>query len=381
MLKLFKRLKPQYLFVGLVSVTYITLFVVTNQLQDPLWADESSFYATSQQFSQQLIPSFDQLKNYDELNTPLPFIIYGQIQYLFNNGVFPGRLLNYILSITIIFLIGWPKNDKYRFLSILASIGFLLYPYFLWFSTRYYTDIIAAFFALLGIVSYRQKLPIFSCFNFILAIASRQYMLAFPLGVAGYELILAIREKKCPSLSFFLPAIAALSILGWFLIFGGLAPSKAIEAHAPAVQLSLWSLTPSSGFYALACIGLYYVIPEWLLFKRTLNLKSNLTPAKILIAAILLALCIAFPPYLVGKGVLWKISELSFMQWLKPIIFYGLLLITCWRFARFDLSFCLILCHTFIMMKAYPWDKYALPILMVLWFLKAHSDSSRVHNV
>jgi hypothetical protein len=369
-----KKINPNYLLLGILGVTYTILFFAAQQLQGPFWSDEGSFYHTSQQFSHQLIPSLEQLKNYRELNTPLPFILYGQLQYLFNGGVFAGRLLNFFLSMAIALFIGWPgRNRKYG--PILALLGVFLYPYFLWYSTRYFTDIIAAFFALLGLLLYRQQRHIPSGIVFVLAIAARQYMLAFPLAVAAHELVVAIRDKKRPSLSFFLPALAAISILGWVLIFGGLAPTGALQTrNAPPVQLSVWQLTPSSGLYALACVGFFYVLPEWVLFRRSFNWRSLFTRKPLIIAAGLLTLVIIFPPHLIGKGVIWKLAEPEFLAWLRPFYFYALSLIAAWRFVQFNLSFWLVLCHVLIMMKAYPWDKYALPILLILWFLKAEED-------
>jgi hypothetical protein len=369
-----KPLNPYSLFLGLLVITYTVLFFATQQLQGPFWSDEESFYATSQQFSHQLIPSLEQLKNYRELNTPLPFILYGQLQYLFNGSIFAGRLLNFLISIAIATLIGWPGKQQ-KIGPILALLGLFLYPYFLWYSTLYFTDIIAASLALLGMLLYLKQRHIFSGIAFVLAIAARQYMLAFPLAVAAHELVVAIRAKRRPSLSFFLPTLAAISLLGWVLIFGGLAPTTALQTrNAAPVQLSVWQLTPSSGLYALACIGFFYVLPEWVLFQRSLNWRSLLTRKHLIIAAGLLTLTIIFPPHLLGKGVIWKLSELLVFPWLQFILFYGLILITVWRFAQVELTLWLVLCHGMIMMKAYPWDKYALPILLICWFLKAHAD-------
>ena len=374
MLIIIKNIFRRNIFWVLLCLTYTILYFYANQLQGPFWADEHSYYQTSQQFSQKLIPSLNQIRNYNELNTPLPFIIYGQFQYLFQSGLFGGRLLNYFTSITIAILIGWPGR-RHRIGPILALIGLFLYPYFLWFSTRYYTDIFAALFSLLGIAFYLQKWHIPSALAFVLAIASRQYMLAFPLAVSCHELVVAICEKKRPSLSFFLPAIAALSILGWILLFGDLAPSGSFQVrNVPPVQLNLWNLTPSSGLYGLACIGFFYVIPEWLLFNRSFDKQTILKPSRVILVSALLALFIIFPPHLLGKGLIWKLSELSLLNWLKPVLFYFLISITGLRFFQVNLEFWIVLYHTLIMMKAYPWDKYALPILVVLWFLIAHNE-------
>ncbi|HEY9878015.1 MAG TPA: hypothetical protein V6D29_06140, partial [Leptolyngbyaceae cyanobacterium] len=102
----FTRVKPAFLFLLLITFSYTVLFFVADQLQGPFWIDERWFWETSQQFSQRLIPTLDQLRSYNELNTPLPFIIYGMLGYWFENDLFVGRLLNLILSVVISCLIG-----------------------------------------------------------------------------------------------------------------------------------------------------------------------------------------------------------------------------------------------------------------------------------
>ncbi|MEM6713628.1 MAG: hypothetical protein AAF622_00995 [Cyanobacteria bacterium P01_C01_bin.147] len=382
---LLEKFKPKLIFWILVALVYTTLFFATDQLGDPLWGDEASFYKTSQQFSHQLIPTFEQLRDYGELNTPLPFILFGQIQYLFQGGVFGGRLLNFGLSIIIAILIGRPRR-QHEFASILALVGLFLYPYFLWFSTRYYTDIIAAFLTLLGIIFYLRELRILSSLVFVLAIAARQYMLAFPLAVASHELLVAIQKKKYPNFSFWGPAIAAFSILVWFVLFGGLTPPNVVEANPVPIQQTLFAIAPSHGLYALASIGLFYVIPEWVLFNRSLNWRASdwrasLTNRKTAIAIGLVSLCIIFPIPEFGRGVLWNLFGLTSNIGVSPFFLYcGLVVITGWRFSQTNLSLWLVIYHILIMTKAFPWDKYTLPILVLLWFLKAHDTSKQAER-
>ncbi|MBD2260608.1 hypothetical protein [Pseudanabaena sp. FACHB-2040] len=364
------------LFFFLTGLTYTILFFATGQLQDPLWADEQTFLATSESFSNRLIPSLEQLRSYQELNTPLPFIIYGQVIYFFKGAPFTARLLNLLLSIVIAALIGWPKSRK-RFESILSLMGLFLFPYFLWFSTRFYTDIFAVFFTLLGVFFYRQKNHVASGVMFLLGIASRQFILAFPLATAAHELLIAIREKRRPSLSFFLPSIAALSIVGWVLFFGGLAPQTALSVrNVPAVQQSLWALTPESGLYFLAVIGFFYVIPESLLFRQHFAEQPLWSKKNLLIAAGLMTAFILSPNLVFAKGVVWKISSFLPIGWLKLAFLYVMALLPCLRFSRISFPFLILFFNLLIMMKAFPWDKYALPIIVIFWYLKSKDEMS-----
>ena len=56
---------------------------------------------------------------------------------------------------------------------------------------------------------------------------------------------------------------------------------------------------------------------------------------------------------------------------LRMALFYVLALGACLRFSRIDLSFWLLLMNALIMMKSHvAWDKYAMPLLIALWYLK-----------
>jgi hypothetical protein len=90
--------KQQKLFVLGITAIYITLVVGLDFWQGPTWWDEANFWDNSVNFSQRLIPTIDDLGNYDALNTRLPFVIFGLLEHLFHQGIFAGRLLNLLLS-------------------------------------------------------------------------------------------------------------------------------------------------------------------------------------------------------------------------------------------------------------------------------------------
>lgn len=385
-----------FLFTLTLLFTYLLLFLVSQQLQfPPIW-DEKRFWQVSLSFSHHLLPNLQQIQNYSELNTPLPFILFGWLEYWFHQGIAAGRFFNLFLSFILAFLIGCPAQRKAKN-SILAVIGLLVFPYYLWLSTHLYTDIIAVFFGFFGVWFYLKNQHGFSSLAFILAIASRQFMLAFPVGILIYEIATVIRSRflnsdqpaSNPSISGnnitgSMPAsitrqvikrwvsllVAIFSIFGWIWLFNGLAPSSALEQRAaPSVQYSLWAISPSSSLYFLGCVGLYFVIPEWILFSRQLSFKSWCTAKNISLAIGLLLLTIAFPlPD--AHGILAKTQNI-----LPGLVFhslvYGLGLLTCIRFNRINLASCLLLANMGLMLKAYPWDKYVLPLLVVLWYFKS----------
>jgi hypothetical protein len=349
-------------------------------LQGPYWHDEKTFWETSLTFSSRLLPSIEDLRNYGELNTPLPFIIFGALEYLFDRGIFTGRLLNLILSLSIVFIIGYPRQSN-RERAILCLIGLFLCPYYLWLSGRLYTEMIACFWVIIGFVSYIRNRHLISCIAFILAIASRQYMLAFPIAIATYEFIVTINNlKDIPKITslvkwrWLAPLIAALSIFGWIYLFQGLVPEVALEVRdAPEVQRSTWALTPGGAINFLSFVGLYIVIPECVLFRNSSIFKVfNQHRRKIIIiAAGLLLYFLVFPPLLFGSGNIAKLAKLLPYDILKMVLFYVLSLLACIRFSRPNLISLIVLFNSLIMIKAYPWDRYVLPLVVVFWYLKS----------
>ncbi len=361
------------LFFAFIVVTYITLFLACDQLAGPTWADEDEFLATSQDFSTQLLPTLTQLKSYEELNTPLAFIMFGQVQYLFNGGLRECRMLCFALSICIAVLVGRPRREN-GWGPALALIGLFLCPYYLWISTRMYTDIIAAFFGVVGWMLHRRQHHILAAISFALAISTRQYMLAIPLAVAASEALDAIQRRRFPGAACWLPAFSTLTLFGWILVFDGLAPPAAYQARpVPDVQQTLWTFSPSNGIYALATIGLYFVIPEWCLYRRSRLHEDPSLGQRIAVVTLVGIVCLLFPMEGPTKGGLTKLIEATDSPGISGQLVVALLAcLVAWRFAKPGASSFLVLFHAMLMMKAFPWDKYVLPVVIVLWYARAN---------
>ena len=344
----------------------------------PHWQDEGHFWITSLIFSKGIPASFDQLYRYQQLNTPLPFVIYGLLEYLLHGGIVVGRALNFILSMGITTIIGWPDRER-GVRALLSAAGLMMCPYFLWLSGHLYTDIMAAFFVLLGVYFYTHERHLWSCIAFVLAIASRQYMLAFPVAVLVFEVSRFwdkehLTEGVKKHWGWIAQFIAAGSIFGWFLLFKGMAPEAAINSgRAPSVQQTLMSLTPNTGLYSLSVIGLYFVVPEFLLFRKQVKAQMSFSWKTGLGALALLIIFLVCPPpsdWHTPIGFLQRMSE-AIPDYFRFGLFYLLALLTCVRFSRLNLGFWMVLFNALMMMKAHSWDRYTLPLLVALWYLKS----------
>lgn len=378
--KPFRLSKLKRLFLLGITAVYVALIIWLDFLQGPVWWDEGTFWQTSVTLSDRIFPTLNELRDYTELNTPLPFILFGAIEHVSQGDIVWGRLLNLMLSISMVFIVGWPTHTKGN-KALLCVVGLFLCPYYLWLSGRLYTEMIACFWVLLGFIGYVNQRYVWSCVAFILAIASRQYMVAFPAAIALYEFLIsadiAIQLKQlhlAQQWKWLAYAGVTTTIVGWFYLFGGLAPQTALETRlAPAVQQTTWAIAPGGAINFLSFVGLYLVIPEALLFRYYLRarLKELKVEKIVLVAFALLVYAIIFPPHLIGSGNIGKLVRLLPYDVLKLTLLYGLALLACVRFSKPSLLALLVLSNSIIMMKAYPWDRYVLPLVVVFWYIKA----------
>ncbi len=377
--------QQKFFFLMGVAAIYVALFVGLDYLQGPPYWDERTFWKTSLTFSDRLIPSLDDLRNYRELNTPLPFVVFGALEYLFNQGMFAGRLLNFCLSLVMVAIVGWPDRKRGS-RALLCLLGLFACPYYLFLSGRLYTEMIACFWLLLGLVGYAHNRYLPSIVGFVLAIASRQYMLAFPAAIVAHEFLTAIRKAWrdrrfawADHWRWLAPALAAASILGWFVLFGGLAPAAGIEHRAPTVQRTLWALNPGIAINFLAFVGLYIVIPEFVLFRPSVEaittyLQKQRREIALLVVALVLAIAI-FPPAIEGRGPSINIVERLPDETMALFCIASLALLALLRFARPGLMLWFLVANCAIMTKAVPWDRYVLPMVVAFWYLKSLEES------
>lgn len=373
------RSRQRFIVLCLVTAVYVALLIWLDLLQGGYWRDERHFWETSLSFSDRILPTLEQLRNYEELNTPLPFIIFGALEYLFQQGIFLGRLLNLGLSLAISLIIGWPKPGKPY--ALFCLIGLWLCPYYFWLSGRLYTELITCFWIVLGLMAYIRDRTFLSGIAFILAIASRQYALAFPLAIFTYEFGLAMKTAIASSQirladqwKWLAPLVAVLSIGVWLYLFQGLAPETAIEIRAtPEVQQTFWAVRPGQVVNFMAFTGLYVVIPENLIFIGLLRQNQFAMPIRkgIGVAIALLVYVLIFPPSLVGDGPLMKVIALLPQGAIAVAVLYGLALIACLRFSRLNLITLIWLFNCLIMIKAFPLDRYVLLFAVAFWYLKS----------
>ena len=396
---------PLFYFWVILIFYYLFLFIFLNGLTFPITKDELHFWPTTIKFSHTYLPSLELLKNYGELNTPLPFIIFGIIEKIWEAGIAGGRSFNFIISIAIAFMVGYPHQSRNQTKSVLALSAVLIFPYFIGVSTHLYTDIIAIFFTLCGCFLHQKGHFTKSFFCFALGISSRQYMIAFPLALLLFEIYYRFPEKLKNSARWITPLIACFSLLGWVIFFDGFGPQGEITRQK-ITTTNFFSLIPENSNYFLACLGVYFCIPEMACKKFIKNnlttkvsqdkppkpstassshklqwptvnsdLRSWITHKKLLAALFLGFLFFLFPPLqnhnfpIPTMGFLDKFLHLFCNDFFRMTFLYLSALLATIRFIKIDRNFFFVWINALLMLKAHiAWDKYTLPLIVILWF-------------
>jgi hypothetical protein len=169
------------------------------------------------------------------------------------------------------------------------------------------------------------------------------------------------------------PALGALSLAGWFALWGGPAPPAAIAFW----KLPTGGFYPEHALYALACLGAYFVCVEaalqWRPFWHGLSLRTGV------LCAIAIAVLFALFPPLENRFVVPTMGFLDLAARavlgtspVKVLLFAPLAWAAVVRFRRPGLASLVAFGHVLLMAGAYlAWDKYALLPLAALWWLHA----------
>ena len=376
-----------WLLAAIMLCVYGTALVVTAGLTHPIRDDEAHFWATTRDyFVQPFPPSAASLREYPELITPLSYILWGQLERWTDHGVFAGRVVNMLMSAAILVLIAGSRRSQSA-AGLGSALGLLAYPYFLALGIHLYTDMIGAFFLVFGLHLHLRGRPWVGCALFVVAIATRQYLVEVPAAVVAWEAVRWLRREEPGQLvSVIAPGLACVSLLGWIAFWGGLAPQPGIDLwfpRYPAPMLAPFEFILHYGLYFLVTLGAYFAVVEAVLFWE-LPRRSSLTEPWVAVAALVLAVLFwASPPLLdpsIPGGAFGRVTR-TFLRGdigdaIRGTLYYGLALFGVVRLGiAGGLALVIALLCTIMSMKSQlPWEKYLFPCLLSLWYLRSRPD-------
>ena len=368
-----------------IAVTAFSLAITyMGGLDFPLYMDEVDYWDQTLDFLALWPPTIGDLRSYGEPMTPLSFIYWSLVELGFGGGV-PGlRISCIVISLATLLLIGGKVHTPGR-RALLCALGLLAYPYWVPLSMVIYTDVPAVFLSVLGLWLYARGRGTWSAIAFVLSISTRQYMVTIPAALVAAELASFVLQRRDWHPKRVVPmAVATGSLLAWLLFFGGLGPEPGLDVYPTHIE-ALSDITPAYGLYFLSCVGIYFVVPEFLLFRRWREpWPFPATRRHLTIGAILLAAFVAFPPPsdtimgTLNRAALTILPAGQTGGVARIALFAGLAWLTCVRFRHLDLIFWLLLGRALLMTVAWEgWEKYHLVVFASLWYLRSISDLQR----
>lgn len=222
--------KYSYYIVAAYAILYcITLAVVFGFDYKP-WTDEEHFYFTILEFIQR--PDLGTLKHYEEMSTPLPFMLYGAWGWAFGTDLAVLRVCSLLIaSATMLSAFHlFTKAGLHTFTSFLCMLILSLNPYFIGVSFFVYTDMLCELFMIWTFISIIRGNMLLCCVYLLLAALCRQYMVFFIPALAVWLFV----EEKC---TLNLPLIKKGSLLlipclglgTLFLFWGGASPDNKLK--------------------------------------------------------------------------------------------------------------------------------------------------------
>lgn len=196
----------------------------------PYWGDEAHFVKTVRQFGNDL--NIHTIKHYNEMSTPLPFILYSIWGRIFSFDVQVLRIFSIIIAFGTYFLfhrlVYVVFNDIKS--SLLTTIFIVLNPYMVGFSIFVFTDMLAILFIVISCISIRERNPIALSISLACGLLCRQYLLFCVLAVGLYYVAEYCRAKSddtAKMLSSCLISLVPLVILG--VLWKGLSPDNELK--------------------------------------------------------------------------------------------------------------------------------------------------------
>ncbi|MGH7242194.1 MAG: hypothetical protein ACREJD_02115 [Phycisphaerales bacterium] len=375
---------------GIVAFCAIVGWQMQLNAAPPL-RDETHYWPNARYLTSKGWPSIEKLRTYGELCTPLSLMLFGWADRTTGGGLPAARYFSLsAVCATLVLFVLLARGPDRRVLP--AAICLLAFPYFLGVGIHIYPDSFAILFTLLGLALFQRDRPWVGAIFFALAISCRQYMVAFPVGLALWECVELIRTRPArdhmldrvgaivASSKVLAGASGAVVLFAWITFWGGFGPPGEVSRQAVSTAQHAALFYPQYALYGLACLGLYFVLPHWLLVTRRLDWRTAISVRSCALLVAVAILFWLFPPQdnfhyevdnmgyfdrmiraAVGAHTVARLFVLGAFTWIALVHFSG-----------WSLASALVLVHLIVLAKAHiAWDKYELPMLVCLWFLVA----------
>lgn len=370
----------------------------------PYWGDEAHYVETIDQFGNDL--SLNTITHYNEMSTPLPFILYSIWGLIFSFDIRVLRVFSIVIAFATYLFFHKLAFELFNHieLSLLSTVFIAVHPYMVGLSVFVFTDMLAILFIVISCISIRERNPISLSISLACGLLCRQYLI-FHVAAAGlYYFVEYCGTRRMDSikmLSSCLISLAPLIILG--VIWKGIAPDNEVKK---IYMDEGWRFHPSY-LTLYVCQFFIYLLPvisiSWRIFYK--NGKT------MFLSFVISGFYWLFPVRASKYQLDGNIHTVGFVhksvktvlgnQFVEDIVFYmafllGLPIIIfiikdiClnWRDKKFGFEFFLdlsVISFLIVMPFSYLcWEKYFLPLLPLVTLrilLAKYSDNMKNHQI
>lgn len=368
-------------------VIYFSSLAIWGINRPDAWSDEYHFVETIKYFGNNL--NLSTLHSYEEMSTPLPFIVYAIWGKVAGFELPMLRILSILIAFcTYLVFYSIFKSYFSRLTALLAVTFFALNPYSAGASLFVFTDMIAILSLGLSFLSVIKRKPVLLGISLSSAMLSRQY-LAFlvPPFVIYYGLKVLYSKEKSDLKSLLTVVLSCIPLGLLVLYWGGSCPdnlrkeqymSYAFAFHPEFMTLYICQIVVYTFPFLLYYWKRFYTDKKIILISILVSLLYFVFPVKPSIAGIEANVLTVgyfhrFLRVFLSDGWINLTFYISFLFAL-PVLFTLLLsMISDLRKKKISITFLSIgtmMCFLLVMPFSYlVWEKYFLPVLPIMIFL------------
>ncbi|MDF1544920.1 MAG: glycosyltransferase family 39 protein [bacterium] len=257
--------KSTVLFFAIAVLFELSVGLVGEIKNRPVWGDESHFYETSADFAEAI--TLEKLTHYHEMSTPLPFVVYGVWGRLFGSDLFTMRLLSILIALLTYLLF---HRILYELtsskLALLGALFLMVHPYMVGLSIFVFTDMMAILLMLVAVWAVLHNRIYLYAIAVCLAILCRQYAVFILPAVWFYYYGRAagIEKRGIAGISVAsLVSIVPFALL--VILWGGLSPDNEWRQLYLSDGLTL---TPNVLSLYVALLFIYLFPYYWFSFRE-----------------------------------------------------------------------------------------------------------------
>lgn len=210
-------------------------------LKKPITGDEHHFYETIVNFSKNL--TLGAIVSYDELITPLTFIIYGWFAKTFGNDLHTVRIVSLIIGFLthILFFVLLKDIFRKRFIYWGLFFIWLFNPYILGFNGLVFTDGLSNLLIVCFLLAIYKNHYALAFLASALLIYTRQYNILIVGAVGIYYLFLASKGQGLNLKMVLSLALGSATIIPLFIAWRGFSPVGAMSDELAAVPFMFYA--------------------------------------------------------------------------------------------------------------------------------------------